>query len=391
MTLQEKISNKTVVTGLSIVSCLGENPDEVWERLCKGDTGLLPIDLFDISRCRSSLGGEVRGDYPVRGFDRMVAFTVKGIELALREAGISLDYVRSVKSAIVLGTSLGHLFENQAGPVKLDEFMPEVLKRFNLNIPYLVVSTACSSGTDAIGNGCDLIEFMSYDLVITGGVDVLDIFKMLGHSSLRTLSPTRCKPYDIQSDGTSLGEGSAILVLENKSKAELRETHIFAHLVGRSSTTDTQSITAPDETGNGAIRVIVQALKQGGLKPEDVNYLNSHGSGTPTNDAMEAKVYKHLFNKCGTPISSTKGAFGHTLGATGAMEALVAIMALDKCEAPPIANMENLMEEWREANIVSGSQPYKLMDTNVAVSVTYGFGGANASLVFKKLKEMDSN
>jgi 3-oxoacyl-[acyl-carrier-protein] synthase II len=314
----------------------------------------------------------------------MAAFGRKALLEALDHAGLSPSVLDPNKCALVIGTSLGHLFDNESGAVALDEFIPLLLEQSGMSIPYFMLSSACSSGSDSVAIGMDLIAFMGYDIVLCGGVDVLDRYKMSGHSSLQTQSPTACTPFSVDTDGTTLGEGAAFVVLESTTHAASRGVSPLARAVGRSCTTDTQSVTAPDETGGGAIRAISQALAQGGLEPADVAYLNAHGSGTPTNDAMEAIVYDSLFRTYDTPISSTKAALGHTLGATGTMEAVISIQALLEAEAPPTAGLKETSAAWTGARAIQGhAEP--IHKGGAVVSVTYGFGGANTCLVFDSI------
>jgi 3-oxoacyl-(acyl-carrier-protein) synthase len=372
---------ETVVTGIGLLSALGQDISESWSSLCQGERGLRPVTLFDTSRFRSSLGGEVVGDYPAVGKERMAAFGRKALVEALDQAGLTPSELDPKKCALVIGTSLGHLFDNEEGAVPLDEFIPQLLEQSGIQIPYFMLSTACSSGSDSVAIGMDLIAFMGYEMVLCGGVDVLDRYKMSGHSSLQTQSPTACTPFSVDTDGTTLGEGAAFVVLETAAHAAGRGIRPLARAVGRSCTTDTQSVTAPDETGRGAIRAITQALEQGGLAPSDAAYLNAHGSGTPTNDAMEALVYDALFRQHDTPISATKAALGHTLGATGTMEAVLSIQALLKEEAPPTAGLKEIAAAWAGARVIQGAAA-PIRKGGAAVSVTYGFGGANTALVF---------
>lgn len=358
--------------------------DQVWEKLCRGETGIRPVTIFDTSRCRTNSAGETLNRFPSDSLDRMVSIAAAGILKALHHAGVDLEYVQTARSALIIGTSLGHLFENESGPVNFDHFMSRVKEELKLSIPSLLISSACSSGTDALAKGTDFIEFLQYDLIIGGGVDVLDIYKMLGHSSLHTLSPTICKPFDAMSDGTSLGEGAGFMILESERSNALRKGRMLAEVSGRSNTTDTSSVTAPDPNGTGAIRVIKQALQQSGFERSQVAYVNAHGSGTPTNDAMESVTYSSLFQHSSPAISSTKAAFGHTLGATGAIEAIVAVLALMNQEAPPTANSTNIHESWESLNVVLGSKPVQLVEPQLALSVTYGFGGANGCMVFSR-------
>ncbi|EFM11532.1 Beta-ketoacyl synthase [Paenibacillus curdlanolyticus YK9] len=382
------IEGLPVVTGMGMLSSLGGDAAANWDNLCAGQRGFRPVTLFDTAKFRSPLGGEVEGEYPRTGKERMAAFGRQALIEALQSAGLSADELDMNKTAIVVGTSLGHLFENEEGAVPLDEFMPIMLKAAGLQVPYFTLSTACSSGSDSVAIGMDLIAFMQYDVVLCGGIDVLDKYKMSGHSSLQTQSPTACTPFSIHTDGTTLGEGAAFLVLESGSHAQRRGARPLARAAGRSSTTDTQSVTAPDETGGGAIRAIRQALAQSDYEPDQVAYVNAHGSGTPTNDAMEAVVYDALFKNEFIPVSSTKAAVGHTLGATGTLEAVVTVQALLHHEAPPTAGLDEVAAAWSGANTVKG-EAAAIRSGGPTLSVTYGFGGANTCLVFDAFRPQE--
>ena len=371
------------VTGMSMLTCLGENIEDVWKAIRKGNSGITDITLFPTDALRSIRAGEIKDNYPVDGYNRMKAFAKAGILKAINDSGLSIEKINKTKSALIIGTSLGHIFDNEKKSVSLDDYVSELLNEIGLNIPYICVSSACSSGSDAIIIAGDLLKYKGFDLVICGGLDVLDIYKMKGHSSLRTLAVTQCKPFSKGAEtGTTLGEGAAFLVLESKQFSDGRQAEIYADFVASSNTTDTISVTAPDETGAGAIRLIKQAMNRSGHNIEKISYVNAHGSGTAANDKMEAKIYKELLSSGNPAISSTKGIFGHTLGATGAIEVIMCIMAIIKKEAPPTSISEEVSEDWAGANVVLNKSLSLTDDKLVTVSVTYGFGGANACLVF---------
>jgi len=371
------------VTGMSMLTCLGENIEDTWKNIREGNSGIDDITLFPTDTLRSIRGGEVKGDYPTDGYNRMKSFAKVGILKAIEDTGLTVEKINELKSAIIIGTSLGHIFDNEKGAVRLDDYVSELLQEIGLNIPYICVSSACSSGSDAIIIAGDLLEYKGFDLVICGGIDILDIYKMRGHSSLRTLAVTQCKPFSSGDEtGTSLGEGAAFLVLETKKLSNERSAKVYANFSASSNTTDTISVTTPDETGAGAIRLIEQAMSRSEHNINDISYVNAHGSGTAANDKMEAKVYRERLSSGNPAISSTKGIFGHTLGATGAIEAIMCIMAIVKKEAPPTAICKEVSKDWENANVVLNKSLPLTDDKLITVSVTYGFGGANACLVF---------
>jgi 3-oxoacyl-[acyl-carrier-protein] synthase II len=356
----------------------------VWRRLIEGGSGIAPIEAFDASRCRNVAGGEIKDPLPTDGGARMAALFEAALTAALGDAALPAAELNRARAALVVGSSFGDIFHADGEPVELDHYIRPSLDRLGIDVPFLSVSSACSSGSDAVAMGADLIDALGYDVVVCGGVDILDIYKMVGHSSLGTLSSHRCVPFSADGDGTLLGEGACFLVLERPEHAARRAVRVRAALTGAASTTDTNTVTSPDLTGAGAARAVRSALAQGDRSAADVAYVNAHGSGTPVNDAMEAKVYGELFAATRPPLSSTKAAFGHTLGATGAIEAAIAIIALEQRQAPPTAGLAAVHEDWQHANLVRPGESTPLGDGRLALSVTYGFGGANVALAFER-------
>ncbi|SFR57310.1 beta-ketoacyl-[acyl-carrier-protein] synthase family protein [Anaeromicropila populeti] len=364
------------ISGMGVITCLGNTTEQIWDALSHNKSGIQEVDLYDVSEARSKMAGQIKEPYSKDGYNRMKEFSKIAIYNAIQDAGLTKKEINENKSILVIGTSLGHMFQNDSKAVMLDDYVPEVLKELDLKIPYISVSTACSSGTDAISMGADFLEFNEFEIVICGGVDVLDIYKTMGHSSLQTLAPSQCIPFSHMEHGTTLGEGAAFIVLQDKK--HMTHDKYGIQLIGRSNTTDTISVTNPDINGTGAIRLIQQTCGETGI--ESIGYINAHGSGTDTNDKMESNVYKQAFCNTKPCISSTKGAFGHTLGATGAIEAVVVILSLLYKEAPPNVGCEIPSKEWDGENLVlNQSKKY----TGNGISVTYGFGGTNAALLFQ--------
>lgn len=367
------------VCGLGAVTCLGASVSEIWSRLCRNQSGIGDVTMYDTSLARSSKAGQVRGEYAVNGHERMKEFSKQALRSAIQDSGLSAADINRKRSMLVIGTSLGHMFQNEEGPVMLDDYVQEVLEELGLEIPYIPVSSACSSGTDAIAIGADLIKYNGFEFVLCGGVDVLDVYKTMGHSSLKTLAASQCMPFSDLEFGTTLGEGAGFIALRPFSEMG-EESGSYAVLDGYSNTTDTISVTNPDIKGGGAVRLIKQMCKS--VDWEDICYINAHGSGTETNDQMEYHVYQELFAESRPFLSSTKGAFGHTLGATGAIEAIVTVLALNRQTAPPTVGCDKPDPCWMESNLVCGTSA-KMEKGNLGLSVTYGFGGANAGLLFR--------
>lgn len=374
---------KNVVTGISMVTCLGSDVNSVWDKICQAESGIGEISLFDTSNLRSSNAGQVQEyDTNYVGSARMKAFAQMAIINAIKDSGLSTEEINNRKSILIIGTSLGHIFENENGPVQIDDYIDDIQAELNLHIPYLSVSSACSSGTDAISIAADLIEYKDYEIVICGGVDILDIYKMQGHSSLRTLALDKCRPFTgTENKGTSLGEGAAFMVLESEDYCIKDNSERYAKLIASANTTDTESVTAPDETGEGAKRMIENALNRAKINADDIDYINAHGSGTPLNDRMEANIYNSYF-KNDVVISSTKGAFGHSLGATGAIEAAISVMAIKNRQLPPTSGTEVMSKEWNNTKVLLNHCISPKKAENYSLSVTYGFGGANSCIIF---------
>lgn len=370
-----------VVTGIGLLSALGDAPDAVFARLCAGHSGVRANPDPRYAGYRNTRMGLVEGDYPDAAAARVTALLGAALAAALADAGLAPDAPLAGAAAVV-GASFGAIFHNEDGPVALDGAIDAAFAASGLALLPHVLSAACSSSSEAIAMAYDMIVQGDAELVIAGGVDVIDRYKVAGHSSLSTLSPTTCRPFDAGADGTVLGEGAALLVIEHPRRAAARGARVHARLAGVAANTDTHSPTSPDESGAGAARVVADALRRAGCTPAALAYVNAHGSGTPVNDRMEAAAFAAAFGGAAPRISSTKSAFGHTLGATGAIEAIVAIAALRHGMAPPTHGLTRPDPGWDGADLVRGA-PRPLGPGGHALSVTYGFGGANVALVFQ--------
>lgn len=372
-----------IISGRAWITALGHGIEPVMDRLAKGEAGITPSRRVDAAGMRNDQCGEVDLSFPSEPRARIKALTVQAVADALSDAG--LDAAQLAPDCVfVIGTSFGDVFHNEDGPVALDEVLSEALRDLGVVREPVVLSAACSSSTEALGLAYDLISLGHCDSqVVTVGVDVIDRYKIAGHSSLSTMSPDVCRPFDARANGTILGEGAAAMILETAASVERRAAPRRGCLTGVSSTTDTVGATSPDPDGAGAVRVLLQALACAKRNPAEVAYVNAHGSGTPVNDAMEIKALRHVFGPSGSLVSSTKSAFGHTLGATGIMEAIVALESLRRGAAPPTVGLSRAAEEPPGINLVMGRAEAIRTDAPCAMSVTYGFGGANAAVVLE--------
>lgn len=353
------------------------------DRLTLGEAGIAPSRRIDTAGLRNDRCGEVDPSLPEDPRVRIQIMTRTVIEDALSDAGLGVDSL-APDCFFVIGTSFGDVFHNADGPIALDDVICETLRGMGVVRDPIVISAACSSSTEALGLGHDLISLgRCKSQIVVVGVDAIDRYKMAGHSSLSTMSPDTCRPFDIDANGTLLGEGAAAMVLETADFAKRRSAPRRGRLTGVASTTDTAGATNPDPEGVGATRVLVQALVRAGRGAGQVAYINAHGSGTPVNDAMEIKAFNRVFGGSGCLVSSTKSAFGHTLGATGLMEAIVALEALRRGMAPPTAGLSTAVNEASDLGLIIGSARALRPDAPCAMSVTYGFGGANAAVVLE--------
>jgi len=373
---------RVAVAAAGAVTCLGDTAESTWAGLLDGRSGLAPIELFPVEGARSTTGGVVPGLTGLSGGDRLRELALRALRPALAEAERQgLDRARLLDAWVVLGVSLGDIFEQGGQDVELDSFWSGVAAELGLTGPVVPLSSACSSGTDAVAYGADLIAAGGVDLVLAVGLDSLEPNKFAGHAGLKTMSPDRCRPYDEESDGTTLAEGGCCLVLVAEHLLSgAADAAPLGWVRGWASSTDVESLTSPDLSGRNAARMIAEALAMAGGGAEQVCYLNGHGSGTPVNDEMEAAVYRSAFPAGDVPVSATKGALGHTLGATGTVEALATLLALRDRTAPPTAGLRGVHPRWAGLPVVTGTR-HALDERPLGVSVTYGFGGANSCLV----------
>ena len=371
-------SSSVCITGIGIVTALGSEEQEIWRRLMNGETASTYVR--DFAEFRNANAAVILDTWHLAPTLRMKELTSRAVKSCLHHSGLRLSDPTLPTIPLVIGTSFGDLF-HRGKQATADDFLGSEPFFPGLFSGPLIVSSACSSGSDAIAVGSDMIRSGAAECVVCGGVDILDTFKVGAHSALGTLAGEHCLAFDGAHDGTIFGEGAAFLMLESAAAARRRSSKVHGLLAAHGGSTDLCGLTSPDETGNGAVHAIERALAGAGLRHEAIDYINAHGSGTPVNDQMEAKVYQRCFSKAQTPISSTKGAFGHTLGATGAIEAIVTLWALHRGEAPPTYGLRRLAPEWENSNVLGPTSDRRLMRGSVGLSVTYGFGGANTALV----------
>jgi len=410
---------RVVITGLGCVTALGDSADALFAALCAGKSGISDIESFDVSAFSVRFGGEVKNFDPTKHIeqrqakrmDRFTQFAVVAACHAVDDSGLDFSKEDLFRSGVIVGTGIGgikeieqqHLRLLDKGPGKLSPFcVPRLMAnaaggniaiRYGLRGPNFCVSSACASGTHAIGEAfCNIIAGRS-DVVITGGSEAaltpvgLASFCAAKSLSTRNDNPaTASRPFDKDRDGFVLSEGAAVLVLEELDHAKKRGAHIYAELLGYSATDDGYHITAPLPDGAGAATAMQLALADAGVEKEKVDYINAHGTGTVLNDIAETSAIRAVFGDHAYKllISSTKSCLGHLLGASGAVELIVCIKAIEESVIPPTVNLENPDERCDLKMDFVPLQARKAA-VSVAMSNSFGFGGHNACLVVGKV------
>ena len=410
-------SRRVVVTGLGIVSPVGTGIAEAWGNITAGKSGIAPITRFDASTYTSRIAGEVKnfdvGQWlnakEVRRFDTFIHYgLVAGIE-ALKDAGFDLEKIDRDMAGVCIGSGIGGLplIENThdamlAGGVRKISpfFIPgsiinmisgQLSIMYGLRGPNLAVVTACTTANHSIGEAGRLIEYGDADVMIAGGAeDAISQLGVGGFCAARALStrnddPTAAsRPWDKDRDGFVIGEGAGVLVLEEYEHAKKRGARIYCELAGYGMSADANHITAPSEDGNGARRCMVNTLRNAGLNVDQVDYVNAHGTSTPLGDIAETVAVKAAFGEHAKKlaVSSTKSMTGHLLGAAGGVEAVFSVLAIRDQVAPPTINLHNPDPQCDLDYVPHTARPMKI---DVALSNSFGFGGTNGSLVFRKI------
>jgi 3-oxoacyl-[acyl-carrier-protein] synthase II len=409
---------RVAVTGLGAVTPLGEDPGSTWEGMLAGRSGVGPITLFDADGYRTTIAAEVRGWEPekhfdkreVRRIDRFAQFFLVAVRQAMEQAGISYeeDDPAAARAGVVVGAGFGGMGSfideivtlTERGPDRVSPTgVPRVIPNMaaglasiehNLLGPVTCVVTACSASANAIGDGAELIRRGAADVVIAGGSEAaITTFGIATFAQARALStrndePQRAsRPFDADRDGFVMGEGGAALVLEDMEQAKARGAKVLAELTGYGMSADAYHITLPRPGGTGAARAMVNAVSDAGLSPEEIGYINAHGTSTEANDTTETAAIRIAMGEAADsiPVSSTKSMTGHILGGAGAVEAVACIMALRDQVLPPTINQETPDPECDLDYVPNQKRPATL---DHAMSNSFGFGGHNVSLVFSR-------
>jgi 3-oxoacyl-[acyl-carrier-protein] synthase II len=409
-------NRRVVVTGIGLVSSLGIGTDVNWRALTTGQSGIGRITRFDASAYASQIAGEVKGFDPlqfvekkdVKKMDIFIQYAIAASQYAMDDAKLTITDANAGGIGVFVGSGIGGFTsierEHEAllagGPRKISPFFipasiinlaaGQVSIRFGAKGPNLATCTACSASAHAVGDSFEIIKRGDADAMIAGGSEAaITPMSVGGFAAMRAMStrndePGRaCRPFDKERDGFIIGEGSGIIILEEREFALRRGARIYAEVVGYGMSGDAYHITAPTEDGSGAVRVMDMALRKANVAPQQVGYINAHGTSTPHNDRIETMAIKKLFGEHAykMAISSTKSMTGHLLGAAGGLEAGISALAVYHQTAPPTINLENPDPDC-DLDYVPGRCRAVKMD--YALSNSFGFGGTNAALLFKK-------
>jgi 3-oxoacyl-[acyl-carrier-protein] synthase II len=416
---------RVVVTGMGIVSPLGVGVEHVWKRLIAGESGITAIQSFDTSELSAKIAGQVPAGLRAQGgldlaewmpgkeikkMDRFIHFGLVAASEAMEDSGyVPETEDQKYAAGVMIGSGIGGLQTIYDASITVHEgrakrlspfFIPSALInlisgqvsiKYGLKGPNHSAVTACATGVHAIGDAARLISLGDADVMVAGGAEAaVNPLGIAGFCAARALSTgfndtpaAASRPWDSQRDGFVMGEGSGVVVLEEYEHAKARGAKIYAEIGGYGMSGDAYHITAPAEHHDGAFRAMKAAFKSGGLSPADVNYINAHGTSTPMGDDLELEAVENMFGDSAKSVamSSTKSATGHLLGAAGAIEAIFSILAIRDGIVPPTLNLHEPSRASVIDRVALTAQERKV---NVALSNSFGFGGTNASIIFKR-------
>jgi 3-oxoacyl-[acyl-carrier-protein] synthase II len=409
-------SGRVVVTGLGAVTPLGTGTEVFWPRMLAGENGVGPVTHFDVSEYSTRIAAEVK-DFKAedwlepkdaRRMDRILAFTIAASTMALKHANFPLDdEALKLETGVLIGSGIGGLTimseqtqklftqgPNRVSPFLVPYMIPDMSSgytsiHFGLKGPNSCVVTACATGVNSIGDAYHIIKRGDARAMLAGGSEApITPIGMAGFCAMKAMSgrnddPTKAsRPFDKDRDGFVMGEGSGVLVLEDYAEAKARGANILAEIVGYGMSGDAYHITATDPNGDGAQRAMRMAIKRAGITPDQIGYINAHGTSTPYNDPGETRAIKAVFGDAAynIPVSSTKSSIGHLLGGAGAVETVICILALQSQKVPPTINLENPDPECDLDYVPNVSRDHSF---NYALTNSFGFGGHNATLIIK--------
>ncbi len=411
------MSRRVVITGMGVISPVGVGLDTYWNNLTSGQSGIVPVTKFDTTDCPVKIGGEVPTDFnpedfldkkEIKRLDNFSIYALIAADEAIRHAGLEDGIPDMDRFGVVVGSGVGGLLTMEEQNKRLLRrgsrgvsplFIPmyildiaagHISMKWGLKGPNYAVVSACATGTTAIGDALRHIQYGDADIIIAGGTEAcITPIAYAGFANMKALSrrndePEKAsRPFEANRDGFVMGEGAGLVILEELEHAQQRGAKIHAELIGYGATADAYHITAPAPGGEGAMRAMKRAVNDGAVEPEDVDYINAHGTSTPFNDKNESQAIKTLFGEHAYKlnVSSTKSMTGHLLGAAGGIEAIAAVMAIKENVIPPTINYETPDPEC-DLNYTPNNAVEK--SVSVALSNTFGFGGHNAVLLFRE-------
>ena len=413
---------RVVVTGLGALTPIGNNIEEYWNALVNGVSGAAPITHFDASKSKTRFACEVKNFNPTdfidrksaRKMDKFTQYAMVASDEAIVDSGLDLETINKLRVGVIWGAGIGGLetLQNEVlnyaagdGTPKFNPFfIPKMIAdiapghisiKYGFMGPNYTTVSACASSANAMIDALNYIRLGYCDVIVTGGSEAaITIAGVGGFSSMQALSTrnetpeTASRPFDASREGFVLGEGAGALVLEEYEYAKARGAKIYAEVIGGGMSSDAYHITAPHPEGIGVIAVMKNCLENSGIKPEDVDHINTHGTSTPLGDVAELKAISAVFGEHAKNINinSTKSMTGHLLGAAGAIESIAAILAMKHSTVPPTINHQNFDENINPDLNLTLNKPQK-REIKVAMSNTFGFGGHNACVAFKKIDE----
>ena len=413
------MKRRVVVTGLGLVTPLGVGKDSVWTKILAGTSGIAPITRFDVSRHETKIAGEVKDFKPeewvphkeVKKMDLFIHYSLAATKIAMDDSGLVMENEERDRVGVIVGTGLGglptiekyHQVLMERGPDRITPFFipmlianlapGQIAIQHGIKGPNLSIVTACATGGHCIGEASRIIQYGDADVCVAGGTEAnLTPLTVGGFNAMKALSrrnqePEKAsRPFERDRDGFVVAEGAGIVIVEELEHALARGARIYAEIIGYGYNGDAYHITAPAPEGEGFIRCMHMALKDAGISPPEVDYINAHGTSTDLNDAMETLAIKKVFGDKAKaiPVSSTKSMTGHLLGAAGAIEAAFSILSIRDQICPPTINYENPDPACDLDYVPNVARKH---DITVVMSNSFGFGGTNAVLVFRRFEQ----
>jgi 3-oxoacyl-[acyl-carrier-protein] synthase II len=412
------LNRRVVVTGIGLVSALGIGTSETWAALLAGQSGVTRITKFDISGYATQIAAEVKGFDPlafiekkdIKKMDLFIQYAIAAAQFAMDDSKLEITADNAPNIGVFIGSGIGgfitiereHEELLKGGPRKVSPFFipsaiinlaaGQVSIRFGAKGPNSATCTACSASAHAIGDAYEIIKRCDADAMIAGGSEAaICAMSVAGFGQLRALStrnddpPRACRPFDKNRDGFIIGEGAGVIVLEELEHAKRRGAPIYAEIVGYGMSSDAYHMTAPSEDGDGARRAMAMAIRKANIAPDDVDYINAHGTSTPYNDRIETHAIHNCFGEHAgkLAISSTKSMTGHLLGGAGGLEAGITALAIHQQVVPPTINLD---DPDPDCDLDYVPHQKRKMPIRYALSNSFGFGGTNATLLFKKFE-----